>query len=166
MNHATPNRQIEKFLTGTELRRIGIVGVPPLNIIRILRQRNLEILDLDAMLVVEDMESTVALLPRVYCAILRTVVLNAMHLNLDAIILDVGPGKCDGALHVAAVLENSLDIPIFRTINLDHEPFGTPLCRAEMNMTEKFLAITERVKSPLSLKNPPPPCRPTRPTRC
>lgn len=161
MNAITPDKEIDKILNTSELRRIGIVGIPPLRTIRLLNRLGVEILDLDAMLVVEDMESTVALLPRVYCAILRTVVLNAMHLELDAIILDVGPGKCDGALHVAAVLEESLPIPIIRTINSDSEPFGTPLCRAEMDMTEKFLAITERVKSQTILEDPPLPCRPT-----
>ncbi|MDF1577242.1 MAG: hypothetical protein RQ753_01805 [Desulfurivibrionaceae bacterium] len=161
MNAITPDTEIDRVLTAPGLQRVGIVGVPPLRLIDILHRRGVEILDLDAMLVVEDMESTVALLPRVYCAILRTVVLNAMHLDLDAIVLDVGPGKCDGALHVAAVLEDSLPIPILRVINNDRQPFGAPLCRAEMDMTDKFLAITERVKSPEILKNPPPPCRPT-----
>ncbi|MFO7606580.1 MAG: hypothetical protein R6W72_09810 [Desulfurivibrionaceae bacterium] len=161
MNAITPDKEIDRVLSAPGLKKVGIVGVPSLRHIRILHRRGVEILDLDAMLVVEDMESTVALLPRVYCAILRTVVLNAMHLDLDAIILDVGPGKCDGALHVAAVLEDSLPIPILRSINDDRKPFGTPLCLAEMDMTEKFLAITERVKSPALPENPPPPCRPT-----
>lgn len=161
MSLPEPAEQTSRILSDPALRRVGIVGIPPLAIIRILHQRHLEILDLDAMLVVEDMESTVAMLPRVYCAILRTVVLNAMHLKLDAIIIDVGPGKCDGALHVATVLEDGLDIPVIRTRNLDQEPFGHPLCRTEMNMTEKLLAITERVKSPLVMANPPPLCQPT-----
>ncbi len=103
MHIITPDKEADKILNDPKLLRVGIVGVPPLEIIRILHQRRLEILDLDAMLVVEDMETTVAMLPRVYCAILRTVVLNAMHLKLDAIIIDVGPGKCDGALHVATI---------------------------------------------------------------
>ncbi len=161
MNMITSDKDASKILNNPELSKVGIVGVPPLSIINILHQRHLEILDLDAMLVVKDMETTVAMLPRVYCAILRTVVLNAMHLKLDAIIIDIGPGKCDGALHVASVLEDGLNIPIIRTNNSDHEPFGNPLCLAKMDMTEKLLAITERVKSPLIQENPPPPCRPT-----
>jgi hypothetical protein len=161
MNAISTDKEVSHILNDPALLRVGIVGVPPLGIIQILHQRRLEILDLDAMLVVEDMETTVALLPRVYCAILRTVVLNAMHLKLDAIIIDVGPGKCDGALHVATVLADSLDIPIIRTNNTDNEPFGNPLCRTRMNMIEKFLAITDRVKSPIFPDNPPPPCKPT-----
>lgn len=161
MNMLTPDREADRILNDPKLLRVGIVGVPPLRIIRTLHQRCLEILDLDAMLVVKDMETTVTFLPRVYCAILRTVILNAMHLKLDAIIIDVGPGKCDGALHVASVLEDALDIPIIRTNNTDHEPLGNPLCQAKMDMTEKFLAITERVKSPEIHDNPPPSCLPT-----
>ena len=152
--------EIAGFLDESRLQKVGIVGVPPLSVIRELHKRQVEIFDLDAMLVCEDMESTVALLPRVYCAILRTVVLNAMHLDLDAIFIDTGPGKCDGAMHVATVLEQSMDIPIIRTVNSDREPFGHPFCRAEMDLTEKFLTITERVKSPLPPENPPPPCQP------
>ena len=153
--------ELDKILDDQKMTRVGIVGVPPLQVISYLNECRAEILDLDAMLVVEDMESTVAMLPRVYCAVLRTVVLNAMHLKLDAIFIDVGPGKCDGALHVATVLEEGLDIPIIRTVNSDQQPFGQPLCRAEMNTTEKFLAITEMVKSPLAMENPPPACQPS-----
>ena len=161
INLTPQDQEFHAILNDNKMARVGIVGVPPLPVISYLNERRAEILDLDAMLVVEDMESTVAMLPRVYCAILRTVVLNAMHLSLDAIFIDVGPGKCDGALHVAAVLEDGLDIPIIRTVNRDHQSFGHPLCQTEMNTTEKFLAITERVKSPLAMKNPPPPCQPS-----
>ncbi|MEN8142148.1 MAG: hypothetical protein ABFQ82_00955 [Thermodesulfobacteriota bacterium] len=153
--------EISAFLNESNFQKAGIVGVPPLAVIRELNQRRIEILDLDAMLVLEDMESTVSLLPRVYCAILRTVVLNAMHLDLDAIFIDTGPGKCDGAMHVATVLEHSMDIPIIRTVNSDREPFGHPFCRTQMGLTDKFLTITERVKSPSLPENPPPPCKPT-----
>jgi hypothetical protein len=155
------SEEIGSFLAKSKLQKAGIVGVPPLVVIQQLHQHQVEILDLDAMLVLEDMESTVALLPRVYCAILRTVVLNAMHLDLDAIFIDTGPGKCDGALHVATVLEHNMDIPIIRTSNSDRNPFGHPFCRTEMDLTEKFLTITERVKSPLHPENPPPTCKPT-----
>jgi hypothetical protein len=161
MNTQASSEEITRFLDKSKLQKAGIVGVPPLVVIEELQRRQIELLDLDAMLVLEDMESTVSLLPRVYCAILRTVVLNAMHLDLDAIFIDTGPGKCDGAIHVATVLEHSMDIPVIRTINSDRKPFGHPFCQAEMNLTEKFLAITERVKSPLLPENPPPPCMPT-----
>ena len=121
--------------------------MPPLDIIRTLNRKNITIHDLDTQLVTADMEGTVSHVPRVYCAILRTVVLNALHLDIDAIYIDIGPGKCDCALQVAQVLEDILTVPVIRTQNEDQTPFGTTICGTEMNLKEKFLRITEGVKS-------------------
>ncbi|MDH3393245.1 MAG: hypothetical protein OEL66_04510 [Desulfobulbaceae bacterium] len=144
-----------------DAQRVGIVGVPPLEMIRFLHERRIAIDDLDAMLIKADLELVTVYLPRVYCAILRTVVLNALHLKLDAVIVDVGPGKCDAAFHVATILEESLDIPIIRTENRDHHPFGTPISEGRLPLMEKLLKITEGVKSPLPDPNPPEPCQAT-----
>ena len=86
MGSITNRETLQHILSQKEIRRAGIVGIPPLEVIRNLNENQVEIIDLDAMLVLEDMESTATLLPRVYCAILRTVVLNAMHLKLDAVL--------------------------------------------------------------------------------
>jgi hypothetical protein len=153
--------EICRLLDGGAIRRVGIVGVPPLAVIDSLNQREIEILDLDAMLIKADMESTVTILPRVYCAILRTVVLNAMHLDLQAIFIDTGPGKCDSALYVATILADHLSIPVIKTVNRDREPFGYPLCRCEMDLTEKFMTITEGVKRARLTGAEPPPCKPS-----
>jgi hypothetical protein len=131
-----------------QYRNVGIVGIPPLEIIRGLNERHITIHDLDAKLVPESIDGVTPYLPKVYCAILRTVVLNALHLKLDAIYIDVGPGKCDSALHVATILEDALSIPILRTRNVDNKAFGTTLCRSRMDLTEKLLAITAGVKTP------------------
>ena len=127
--------------------KIGIVGVPPLAVISELNAGHCSIIDLDEPQVREPIDQTAEFLPKVYCAILRTVVLNAMHIELDRIYIDIGPGKCDCALHVATVLENILSIPVIRTTNLDDQPFGTPLCRTRLNLFDKFMAITGRVTS-------------------
>ncbi|RJX24054.1 MAG: hypothetical protein C4563_00810 [Desulfobulbus sp.] len=127
--------------------KIGIVGVPPLAVIRDLNARGCGIVDLDEPQVHSAIDLSAQYLPRVYCAILRTVVLNAMHLSLDGIYIDVGPGKCDCALHVATILENMLKVPVTRTHNLDDRAFGTPLCRTRMPLFDKFMAITRRVQS-------------------
>lgn len=148
-----------QMLTGG--RRVGIVGVPPLEVIAYLHEHGIGIDDLDAMLIKADLELVTAYLPRVYCAILRTVVLNAIHLKLDAVIVDVGPGKCDAAFHVATILEESLDIPVIRTENRDAVPFGTPIAEGRLPLMEKLLRITEGVKSPLGDPEPPPPCKAT-----
>jgi hypothetical protein len=141
-------------------RTAGIVGAPPLAVIRDLNARQCRIVDLDEPQVHAAIDQSSVYLPRVYCAILRTVVLNAMHLPLDEVFIDVGPGKCDCALHVATILEEALQIPVHRTRNLDDQPFGTPLCRTRMPLFDKFSAITRRVQSAAPATDHAP-CTPT-----
>ena len=127
--------------------RIGIVGVPPLAVVEEINRRGDVIVDLDEPQVQAPIDQTAALVPRVYCAILRTVVLNCLHLQLDRIYIDVGPGKCDCALHVAEVLADMLPIPVIRTRNQDATGYGHPLCTARMPMIEKFTRIAKGVQS-------------------
>jgi hypothetical protein len=140
-------------------RRVGIVGVPPLSVISELNREQCLIIDLDEPQIRKSIELSSNYLPRVYCAILRTVVLNAMHLELDTVYIDVGPGKCDCALHVAMVLENILRIPVIKTRNLDDKPFGASICRSGMPLLEKFRAITRAVCSDAAGAQLPP-CTP------
>ncbi len=128
-------------------QRVGIVGVPPLSIISELNRNKCLIFDLDEPQIKKSIDFSSQYLPKVYCAILRTVVLNALHLELDAIYIDVGPGKCDCALHVAMILEDLVQIPIFKTRNIDSKSFGTSLCRTKMPLLEKFTSITKAVQS-------------------
>ncbi|OQX09080.1 MAG: hypothetical protein BWK76_22750 [Desulfobulbaceae bacterium A2] len=144
----------------TTRRRVGIVGVPPLAVIRRLNEEGCQILDLDESQVRADIDLASAWLPRVYCAILRTAVLNAMHLQLDELVIDVGPGKCDCALHVAAILADRLAIPVTPTRNEDRQSFGTPLCRTAMPLMERMAAITRTVRD-WRPHPPQPPCEPT-----
>ena len=129
------------------VERVGIVGVPPLAVIAELNRRGDVIVDLDEPQVAAPMDQTATRIPRVYCAILRTVVLNCLHLHLDRVYIDVGPGKCDGALHVAEVLADMLEVPVIPTRNQDDLPFGTPLCTARMPLMDKFSRITRSVQS-------------------
>ncbi|NOQ45192.1 MAG: hypothetical protein GQ559_00710 [Desulfobulbaceae bacterium] len=140
-------------------RRVGIVGVPPLSVIRKIHEERFEIIDLDEPQVREPIDLTAPYLPRVYCAVLRTVVLNAMHLDLDEIFIDVGPGKCDCALHVATILDDMLEVPITRTRNQDMENFGYPISRSQVPLLDKLLAITRGVQSTAPYK-PLESCRP------
>ena len=135
--------------------------MPPLEIIRELNANGTVIHDLDTPMIKADIELTAPYLPRVYCAILRTVVLNGLHLKLDAIYIDVGPGKCDCALHVATVMEDMLSIPIYRTKNEDTSSFGTPISHSRMGLLHKFERITEGVKNTEKPSIPPEPCNPT-----
>jgi len=127
---------------------VGIVGVPPLTVIADLHRQGARICDLDELQVRAGLETTAPFVPRVYCAILRTVVQNALHLALDAIYIDVGPGKCDCAGHIATILADHLTIPVIRTHNEDRTGFGTPICRSGLPLTEKFLRITAGVQNP------------------
>ncbi len=144
----------------SRFKTVGIVGIPPLAVIRALNEARITIHDLDARLVTAGIEGVSPLLPKVYCAILRTVVLNALHLKLDAIIIDVGPGKCDSALHVSTILKEILPLPVIRTKNTDRVGFGTPFCKARLGLTEKLLAITEGVKFAAPPPCPAKPCKP------
>ena len=140
--------------------KVGIVGIPPRVVIADLHRRGVRIIDLDEPQIRASLDLTACRLPRVYCAVLRTVVLNAMHLRLDRIYIDVGPGKCDCALHVSTILKDMLDIPIHCTRNQDMEGTGYPLCRTRMPLLEKMTAITGNVVLPKPKENPVP-CRPT-----
>lgn len=144
MGISTVDLQVINALPQTAL--VGIVGVPPLAAIKAIGAR--PILDLDEAIVKQNIEETILYLPRVYCAILRTVMLNAMHLNLDAIVIDVGAGKCDAAMHVAAILTDKLDIPIIQTRNDDTLDFGTPLCETKMALLDKVSAICSSIQKP------------------
>ncbi len=129
-------------------QRVGIVGIPPLEVIAVLEKEGCQVFDLDEPLVKKDIESAFPFLPRVYCAILRTVVINALALRLDRIYIDVGPGKCDSAVHTATILTDILpDTKIIPTCNQDTYDFGTPLCRTRMPLLDKMLAITASVQS-------------------
>lgn len=128
-------------------QRVGIVGIPPISIISELNRNNCVIIDLDEPQIKKSIDKSSPFLPKVYCAILRTVVLNAIHMELERIYIDVGPGKCDCALHIAIILENILNIPVIQTRNLDNTPFGTTVCRARMPLLEKFKTITKGVQS-------------------
>lgn len=147
--------------SATLRKRVGIVGIPPLEIIAALKRDNALIFDLDEPIVQTGIEAASPFLPSVYCAILRTVVINAASLDLEAIYIDVGPGKCDCALHTATILEDTLPrTTVIRTRNRDRVDFGTPICRTRMGLVEKLAAITAAVTATLSHKQHPA-CTPT-----
>ncbi len=133
-------------------RKIGIVGVPPLEVIRKIRTDRDIIVDLDEPQLQLPIDLSAQFLPRVYCAILRTVVLNVMHLELDRIYIDVGPGKCDCALHVATILKDMQQtrkkpVQIICTRNQDSQGFGFPVSTSSLPLLQKLETITRGVQS-------------------
>lgn len=142
-------------------QRVGIVGIPPLSIMKELAAPEIEIFDLDEPQGRVDLESASPFLPRVYCGILRTVIANSLLLKPDTIYIDTGAGKCDCAAHTATVLEDMLPgTCVVRCRNHDSTPFGTPLCRTPMGLLEKMAAITASVQSAEPYKELPD-CEPT-----
>ncbi len=140
---------------------IGIVGVPPLSIMEELSANGSAIVDLDEPQGMIDLETASPFLPRVYCGILRTVIANSLTIQPDIIYIDTGAGKCDCAIHTATVLEDMLpQSTIIRTKNQDASNFGTPLCKAEMNLVDKMAAITSGVQQTKPAQNIQP-CTPT-----
>ncbi len=141
-------------------KQVGIVGVPPLEIICQLNEEQAQIIDLDEPLLPLPIDQTDRYLPKVYCAILRTVLLNALNLHLDQIYVDTGPGKCDCALHVATVLQYHLNIPVIAVRNLDTKDLGYPISRSSLPLINKIQDITQGVKS--CQPSPAyPPCQPS-----
>ena len=128
--------------------RVGIIGVPPLDTIRRLRDEGAEVVDLDAAAPDINVEVEARLIPRYYCAILRTVLSNALRLKLDRVYADVGRGKCDGARYVTEVLKHELAIPVVETENTDAERRGNPVCVSSLPLVQKFEKIVESVKLP------------------
>ncbi|MDR3629301.1 MAG: hypothetical protein P4L42_03065 [Desulfocapsaceae bacterium] len=130
------------------IKTIGIVGIPPLAVISRLEAEGATVFDLDEPVVQKDIECASPFLPRVYCAILRTVIVNSLALLPDEIYIDVGPGKCDCAMHTATILADILpSSTIVRTVNCDRQDFGTPICTSSLPLIEKMAAITASVRS-------------------
>jgi hypothetical protein len=129
-------------------KTVGIVGIPPLAIIGMIEAEGCTVYDLDEPLIQRDIEYASPFLPRVYCAILRTVIVNSLTLAPQEIYIDVGPGKCDCAMHTATILEDILPAAkIIRTINQDASDFGTSVCTTRMALIDKMRMITASVRS-------------------
>ncbi|HBT96753.1 MAG TPA: hypothetical protein DEB25_03475 [Desulfobulbaceae bacterium] len=127
-------------------KRAAIVGVPPLAVVRQLEAEGAEVVDLDMPMAGVSLERAADCLPKVYCAILRTVVANAVSMQPGRIFIDVGRGKCDGAVHVATILRHILpEVEVIAVENHDREPFGTPRCVTKMPLADKMQAITKSV---------------------
>ncbi len=142
------------------VKRVGIVGLPPREIMIHLKGQGSTVYDLDALHVKPDLEITSSYIPRVYCAILRTVLTNAKKMPLDAIYVDVGEGKCNGALQIAEILEGELSIPIIKTRNEDKVRLGNRICISDLPLVKKMELITGSVVEPNPLKGPLATCEP------
>jgi len=141
------------------MRRIGIVGVPPRALVAEHRGSDGVIVDLDMPQPGVRKASAEALVPRVFCATLRTVAANALSLDLDLIVASVGEGKCDGARFVMRQLGEVADTPIITVSRSDTLSCGYPICTSSLPARRKMELIVEGVA-----QEPPKadlePCRP------
>jgi hypothetical protein len=139
--------------------RLGIIGVPPLGLLERAWQISSYTVDLDMPVPGIGPQDSEAYLPRVFCATLRTVMANALHLELDWLILATGIDKCDGARFIALALGELLDIPIITVENLNLARRGHPICQSDLPLIDKVRLIIGEVvgqRPPAGLRYCPP----------
>ncbi len=139
--------------------RLGIIGVPPRELLERAWPLSSEIIDIDMPIPGIAPADSEQYLPRVYCATLRTVMANALQLDLDWLILATGVDKCDGARFIALALKELLKIPIITVENLNFLRKGNPISQSDLPLLKKVeLIIGSVVKQdpPVNLR----PCRP------
>ncbi|MEW5947714.1 MAG: hypothetical protein AB1742_16125 [bacterium] len=143
---------------------VGIVGVPPWEMMRERIEKGDEIVDLDEP--VPGFPVRDGYLPTNYCAILKRVVSNIFSLReagrLHRVIACVGDDKCDGMRHIARWLSTATDIPVERVRNDSASGYGTPICESHLPLRAKFELIVEGV---FRTPRPPEPLRKAAP-RC
>ncbi|MFH1539927.1 MAG: hypothetical protein ABIH66_13320 [bacterium] len=134
--------------------KVGIVGVPPWDMMRERVSRGDTIIDLDEPqrgFPVRD-----GFLPVNYCAILKRVVSNIHSMReagrLDMVIACVGDDKCDGMRYIARYLTATTDIPVTLVRNDNAVPHGTPVSESRLPLRTKVELIVEGV-----FKEPRPP---------
>ncbi|MDP2935094.1 MAG: hypothetical protein Q8O86_01230 [Dehalococcoidia bacterium] len=124
---------------------LGIIGVPPRELLERAWAVSSETLDIDMPMPGITPVDSERYLPKVFCATLRTVMANALRLNLDWMILATGVDKCDGARFIALALREMLGIPIITVENLNFQRRGNPICQSALPLLRKMELIICRV---------------------
>ena len=130
---------------------IGIVGVPPWDMMQTYLRAGHSIIDLDEP--VPDLPVQDVFLPNAYCSILKRVVSNIFGLRerggLDLVLATVGECKCDGMRNIARWLETATDIPVKQVRNGNMKGAGHPICDSGLPLPEKFERIVSSVFEPV-----------------
>ncbi len=124
---------------------LGIIGVPPREMLERAWALSSEMLDIDMPMPGIAPTDSEKYLPKVFCATLRTVMANALRLQLDWLILATGIDKCDGARFIALALREMRDIPIITVENLNFRRRGNPVCQSDLPLLDKVNLIIGRV---------------------
>jgi len=141
------------------LLKVGIAGVPSQEILdRYVRD---QIVDLDMPLDGIDYFDVIEKVsPKIYCATLKTVFVNALTLNPDVIVADVGEGKCDGMRFIAEILQRLLPkTEIITTCNVSAKPQGNTISVSNLPLKEKINRIVNSVIKDVDRNVAP--CKPT-----
>ena len=127
--------------------KIGIAGVPSQEVFNAYVGDSSDVVDLDMPLDgVEYFDVIEEFSPRIYCATLRTVFVNALTLKPQVIIADVGEGKCDGMRFIAEALGDLLpDTQIITTRNVNALPQGNPISVSDLPLREKMNRIVDSI---------------------
>jgi hypothetical protein len=127
--------------------KVGIAGVPDQEILDRYKKIGVEIVDLDMPIdCVDYFDAIEKLSPKIYCATLKTVFVNALTLTPDVIIADVGEGKCDGMRFISEVLHDLLPgTEIITTRNVNAKPQGNPISVSDLPLKEKMNRIVNSV---------------------
>ncbi len=136
-------------------KKAGIAGHPPDAELERLREEGYAIVDLDVPSSAP-LSFAEGILPRVYCAVLRTVVANALRHRPGLIIADVGEGKCDGMRLLARILR-SIGFRVKTTRNRNRRGGGFPICESGLPLRKKVDAIARRLVTGKRCSPPPAP---------
>ncbi len=142
--------------------KVGIAGVPDEEILNLYKNNNkYEIIDLDMPIEgVEYFDIIEKFAPKIYCATLKTVFVNALTLKPQIIIADVGEGKCDGMRFIAEALRELLpDTKIITTRNMNSPPKGNPISTSDLPLREKMNLIVNSVIKDINIELSP--CKPS-----
>ncbi|HGE71123.1 TPA: hypothetical protein ENX78_09835 [Candidatus Poribacteria bacterium] len=143
------------------MKKVGIAGVPNQEFIDHYKNAGYEFIDLDMPITGIDYFDVIEkIAPKIYCATLKTVFVNALIIKPDIILADVGEGKCDGMRFIAEALRELLpNSKIITTRNMNSKPQGNPISVSDLPLREKMNRIVNSVIMEVdkNLK----PCKPT-----
>lgn len=136
---------------------VGIIGVPPKEVMLELVKKNAIILSLD-MYKIDQLitEPTDNILPKAYCAQIKRIIANILSVTdywtddlIDSVLVGRNPmseiiietseiARCNEMGFVADFIENELKIKLLRVKNEDIEKKGDYICKSGIPLDEKF----------------------------
>lgn len=131
--------------------KIGIIGLPPKKLLGnyLSSISKEEVIDLDMPVKGVNYYDVIEnIFPKIYCAILRTAIVNALTLKPAIILVDIGSGKCEGTKYLTEILKKVLpDTKIEAMENYDKISFGTSISTSNLPLRRKMELIVEGVIS-------------------